>query len=60
MAVWIQELCPEEQDNADEQPPVLEECCACDEAKYEMTFEGLWSRYTHPKGYPDSELSFEK
>ncbi|XP_022688537.1 spondin-1-like isoform X1 [Varroa jacobsoni] len=49
------ELCPEEQDNADEQPPVLEECCACDEAKYEMTFEGLWSRYTHPKGYPDNE-----
>ncbi|XP_018495861.1 spondin-1-like [Galendromus occidentalis] len=49
------ELCPEEQDNEDEQPPLLDECCACDEAKYEMTFEGLWSRYTHPKGYPDNE-----
>uniref|UniRef100_A0A6B0VFY5 Spondin-1 n=2 Tax=Ixodes ricinus TaxID=34613 RepID=A0A6B0VFY5_IXORI len=49
------ELCQEEQENDDEQPEVLDECCACDEAKYEMTFEGLWSRYTHPKGFPDNE-----
>ncbi|XP_064488880.1 spondin-1-like isoform X2 [Ornithodoros turicata] len=49
------ELCQEEQENEDEQPEVLDECCACDEAKYEMTFEGLWSRYTHPKGFPDNE-----
>ncbi|XP_075530205.1 spondin-1-like isoform X2 [Dermacentor variabilis] len=49
------ELCQEEQQNDDEQPEVLDECCACDEAKYEMTFEGLWSRYTHPKGFPDNE-----
>ncbi|KAL1455525.1 hypothetical protein WDU94_009614, partial [Cyamophila willieti] len=33
-------------------------CCACDEAKYEMAFEGLWSRYTHPKDFPrDSWLT---
>ncbi|OQR66522.1 spondin-1-like, partial [Tropilaelaps mercedesae] len=32
------ELCPEEQDNADEQPPVLEECCACDEANALLFF----------------------
>ncbi|KAG0418375.1 hypothetical protein HPB47_004897 [Ixodes persulcatus] len=50
------ELCQEEQENDDEQPEVLDECCACDEAKYEMTFEGLWSRYTHPKGFPDKFL----
>ncbi|KAK0394261.1 hypothetical protein QR680_000658 [Steinernema hermaphroditum] len=27
-------------------------CCACDEAKYEMEFIGLWSKETHPKDYP--------
>lgn len=27
----------------------LPTCCACDEAKYEVTFEGLWSKNTHPK-----------
>ncbi|XP_014674793.1 PREDICTED: spondin-1-like [Priapulus caudatus] len=32
-----------------------EECCACDEAKYEITFEGIWSRNTHPKDFPDNE-----
>jgi hypothetical protein len=29
--------------------PLVEPCCACDEAKYEVIFEGLWSRHTHPK-----------
>ena len=29
--------------------PIVEPCCACDEAKYEVVFEGLWSRHTHPK-----------
>ncbi|XP_050528826.1 spondin-1 [Daktulosphaira vitifoliae] len=36
-------------------PPIEEEkCCACDEAVYEMKFEGLWSSDTHPKDYPTS------
>ncbi|XP_049865204.1 spondin-1-like [Pectinophora gossypiella] len=34
------------------QPPIVEPCCACDEAKYEVTFEGLWSRNTHPRDFP--------
>ncbi|KAJ0179252.1 hypothetical protein K1T71_004964 [Dendrolimus kikuchii] len=34
------------------QPPIVEPCCACDEAKYEVTFEGLWSRNTHPREFP--------
>ncbi|XP_028177243.1 spondin-1-like isoform X2 [Ostrinia furnacalis] len=34
------------------QPPIVEPCCACDEAKYEVTFEGLWSRNTHPHEFP--------
>jgi hypothetical protein len=27
-------------------------CCACDEAKFEITFQGLWSKQTHPKDWP--------
>lgn len=45
-------LCEQVQENQDEQPPTLSKCCTCDEAKYEITFEGLWSRYTHPKDFP--------
>ena len=33
----------------DDQGEILSTCCACGEAKYELAFEGLWSRYTHPK-----------
>lgn len=32
-------------------------CCPCDEAKYELVFEGLWSKYTHPDEYPDPDRS---
>jgi hypothetical protein len=28
------------------------QCCACDEAKFQMTFQGLWSKQTHPKDWP--------
>ncbi|KAF5285012.1 hypothetical protein FQR65_LT02324, partial [Abscondita terminalis] len=45
-------FCKEEKRNGDSQPYVLQHCCACDEAKYEVTFEGLWSRNTHPKDFP--------
>ncbi|EDW79724.2 uncharacterized protein Dwil_GK17866 [Drosophila willistoni] len=31
---------------------IQKECCACDEAKYSFTFEGIWSNETHPKDYP--------
>lgn len=48
----VKVLCEEESDNHDEQPEIIDECCACDEAKYEVTFEGLWSKYTHPKDFP--------
>ncbi|KAF8771040.1 spondin-1-like [Argiope bruennichi] len=51
----IQELCEEEQESQDEQPPIIEDCCACNEAKYELIFEGLWSRHTHPKDFPENE-----
>ncbi|GBM29041.1 Spondin-1 [Araneus ventricosus] len=51
----IQEICEEEQESQDEQPAIIEDCCACDEAKYELTFEGLWSRHMHPKDFPENE-----
>ena len=36
-------------------PQVTEPCCACEEAKYEVTFEGLWSEKTHPRQFPSSK-----
>ncbi|XP_069679173.1 spondin-1-like isoform X2 [Periplaneta americana] len=45
-------LCEDVQENDDDQPEVVNPCCACEEAKYEVTFEGLWSRHTHPKDFP--------
>lgn len=47
-------LCEEVSESEDMQPAVLHQCCACDEAKYEVTFEGLWSRNTHPKDFPSN------
>ncbi|XP_021918069.1 spondin-1-like isoform X3 [Zootermopsis nevadensis] len=49
-------LCEAVEDNDDNQPEVVNPCCACDEAKYEVTFEGLWSRHTHPKDFPTGGL----
>lgn len=34
---------------------VTSKCCACDEAKYEVRFEGIWSKETHPKDFPENE-----
>lgn len=33
-------MCEQESESLDEQPEILSECCACDEAKFEMIFEG--------------------
>lgn len=37
------------------------QCCACGEARYKMVFQGLWSKQTHPKGFPTGrgEFSFQ-
>jgi len=34
---------------------MIPECCACGVGKYQMTFEGLWSRQSHPKGWPSNK-----
>lgn len=43
--------------NADIPDTQLEEdeCCACGHAMYSVTFQGLWSRQTHPKQFPDAK-----
>ncbi|XP_074108012.1 spondin-1 isoform X2 [Cotesia typhae] len=48
----VRTVCPDPKAVEDDPGPVLPTCCACDEAKYEVTFEGLWSRNTHPKDFP--------
>lgn len=37
---------------ADGMPPMVKECCACGDASYRVTFDGLWSKKTHPKEWP--------
>jgi len=59
--VWSQdserltlELC-EEAGEEEEDSPVQAQCCACEEAKYEVEFQGLWSKETHPRDFPSSQ-----
>ncbi len=33
---------------------MMQQCCACGEAKYQLTFKGLWSAQTHRKDYPST------
>lgn len=33
---------------------MMQQCCACGEAKYQLTFKGLWSPQTHKKGWPST------
>ncbi|XP_045459858.1 spondin-1-like [Melitaea cinxia] len=53
-SILARKICPAPTGTANlsRQPPIIEPCCACDEAKYEVTFEGLWSRNTHPREFP--------
>ena len=48
------ELCEAKIEEHRTQDQVNEPCCACEEAKYEVTFEGLWSEKSHPKDFPTS------
>lgn len=41
-------ICQDPRVVLDDPGEILKNCCACDEGKYEVAFEGLWSRYTHP------------
>ncbi|OXU26487.1 hypothetical protein TSAR_003613 [Trichomalopsis sarcophagae] len=48
-------VCQDPRVELDDPGQILRNCCACDEGKYELAFEGLWSRYTHPKNFPRRE-----
>ncbi|XP_014229240.2 spondin-1-like [Trichogramma pretiosum] len=48
-------VCPDSKVILDDPGKPLASCCACDQAKYKLAFEGLWSRYTHPKYFPRRE-----
>ncbi|KAH8285068.1 hypothetical protein KR054_004674 [Drosophila jambulina] len=48
-------ICEEVVDDVESQPttPTVDvPCCACDEARYELIFEGVWSRNLHPRDFP--------
>ncbi|ALC41845.1 CG30046 [Drosophila busckii] len=48
-------ICEEVVDDVESQPSshtADAPCCACDEAGYELTFEGVWSRNLHPRNFP--------
>ncbi|CAF5082737.1 unnamed protein product, partial [Rotaria sp. Silwood1] len=37
---------------------MMQQCCACGEAKYQLTFKGLWSPETHKKDWPSKTAHF--
>ncbi|KAH8401040.1 hypothetical protein KR009_002604 [Drosophila setifemur] len=48
-------ICAEVTDDVESQPMAPVEsapCCACDEARFELIFEGVWSRNLHPRNFP--------
>lgn len=49
----IAEIC--EDDNVSEDD--VDECEACNEAKYELKFEGMWTRQSHPLYFPSNVWS---
>lgn len=48
-------LCEDLRQPDDVAPQINENCQICDEAKYEITFTGIWSRNTHPRLYPEND-----
>ncbi|XP_039751355.1 spondin-1-like isoform X2 [Pararge aegeria] len=60
--VWFEDgapltqiLCEDMRQPDDVTPKLNYECQICDEAKYELSFTGIWSRNTHPRLYPEND-----
>jgi hypothetical protein len=34
----------------------IEECCACDDAKYSLVFKGNWNKINFPKDWPTNGI----
>ncbi|KAJ8721296.1 hypothetical protein PYW07_002071 [Mythimna separata] len=45
-------ICEDRRKADDMQPMENANCQVCEDARYKMTFEGMWSYNTHPKMYP--------
>ncbi|XP_035433996.2 spondin-1 isoform X1 [Spodoptera frugiperda] len=50
-----QKVCEDLSQPDDVAPQLNLECGICDEAKYELSFTGIWSRNTHPYLYPEND-----
>ncbi|KAM3963610.1 spondin-1 [Aphomia sociella] len=50
-----QKICEDLRQPDDISPQLNYECNICDEAKYEISFTGIWSRNTHPQLYPEND-----
>ncbi|XP_037298365.1 spondin-1 isoform X1 [Manduca sexta] len=54
-APLTEKLCEDLRQPDDVAPSLNYECQICDEAKYEISFTGFWSRNTHPRLYPEND-----
>ncbi|XP_047530626.1 spondin-1-like isoform X1 [Vanessa atalanta] len=50
-----QRLCEDLRQPDDVTQQLNYDCDICDDAKYELTFTGMWSRHTHPRLYPEND-----
>ncbi|RVE51860.1 hypothetical protein evm_003480 [Chilo suppressalis] len=48
-------VCEDMRQPDDVTPQLNYECQICDEAKYEISFTGIWSRNTHPRYFPEND-----
>ncbi|XP_075974199.1 spondin-1-like [Anticarsia gemmatalis] len=47
-----QQVCEDRRKADDMQPMENDNCDVCEDARYQLTFEGMWSQNTHPMMYP--------
>ncbi|XP_041986411.1 spondin-2-like [Aricia agestis] len=47
-------VCEDRRNAEDMQPIINDDCQVCEDAKYLLTFEGIWSFNTHPQVFPNS------
>ncbi|KAJ8730584.1 hypothetical protein PYW08_001997 [Mythimna loreyi] len=49
-------ICEDRRKADDMQPMENDNCQVCEDARYKLTFEGMWSYNTHPRMYPPAGL----
>ncbi|CAG4949338.1 unnamed protein product [Colias eurytheme] len=48
-------VCEDRRNVEDMQPPENDDCRICEDAKYLLTFDGIWSYNTHPQMFPNTK-----